>query len=47
MPVAAVVPFDAAVTEADERGVAPFEHRPEAPSVSAIRSLADRLLAVA
>ena len=45
MQVAAVVPFDAAVTEADERGVAPFEHRPEAPSVSASRDLADRLLA--
>ena len=47
MQVAAVVPFDAAVTEADERGVAPFEHRPEAPSVRAIRDLADRLLAAA
>ena len=43
--VAAVVPYDAAVTEADERGAALFEHRPDAPSVAAIRTLADQLLA--
>lgn len=43
MEIAAVVPFDPAVVEADERGVALIEHRPEAPSVAAIRSLADRL----
>ncbi|PWU24511.1 MAG: hypothetical protein C5B48_05995 [Candidatus Rokuibacteriota bacterium] len=42
-----VVPFDTAVTEADERGAALFEHRPDAPSVAAIRSLANQLLETA
>jgi len=47
MEIAAVVPFDSAVVEADERGLALFEHRPDAPSVTAIRNLADRLLVAA
>lgn len=42
--IAAVVPYDPAVVEADERGVALVEHRPDAPSVNEIRHLADRLL---
>ena len=44
LDIAVVVPFDTAVTEADERGTALFEHRPDAPSVNAIRRLADQLL---
>ena len=44
MDIAAVVPYDTAVTEADERGAALIEHRPDAPSVMAIRHLADELL---
>ena len=47
LDIAAVIPFDPAVVEADERGVALVEHRPEAPSVAAIERLADRLLAPA
>ena len=47
LDIAVVVPFDTAVTEADERGAALFEHRPDAPSVAAIRRLADRLLEAA
>jgi CO dehydrogenase maturation factor len=43
--VAAVVPYDEAVVSADERGAALIEYRPEAPSVGAIRQLADDLLA--
>ena len=45
LDLAQVVPFDPAVTEADERGAALYEHRPDAPSVAAIRRLADQLLA--
>ena len=43
LDIAVVVPFDTAVTEADETGTALFEHRPDAPSVTAIRRLADQL----
>jgi len=45
--IAAVLPYDEAVVEADERGAALIEHRPDAPSVTAIRGLADQLLATA
>jgi CO dehydrogenase maturation factor len=45
LPIAAVVPYDEAVVAADEHGVALIEHRPGAPSVTAIRGLADDLLA--
>lgn len=44
LDIAAVVPYDTAVIEADERGVALIEHRPDAPSVAAIRRLADEML---
>ena len=44
LDIAEIVPYDTAVTEADERGTALIEHRPDAPSVVAIRRLADRLL---
>jgi CO dehydrogenase maturation factor len=47
MHVAAAIPYDMAVVEADERGHALIEHRPEAPSVAAIERLADRLLELA
>jgi CO dehydrogenase maturation factor len=43
-PVAAIVPYDEAVVVADERGVALIEHQPDAPSVTAIRGLAEHLL---
>ena len=45
LPIAAVVPFDDAVVAADERGTALIEYQPTAPSVAAIRRLADDLLA--
>ena len=43
--IAAVIPYDRAVMEADEHGAALIEHHPDAPSVAAIQRLADRLLA--
>lgn len=42
--VAGVVPFDPAVVEADERGAAVMDQRPDATSVIAVRQLADQLL---
>ena len=42
--VAGVIPFDPAVVEADERGTAVMDQRPEATSVAAIRRLADQVL---
>jgi CO dehydrogenase maturation factor len=45
--IAGVVPYDESVVEADERGAALIEHRPDAPSVTAIRRLADQLLTTA
>jgi len=44
LDIAVIVPYDQSVTEADERGTALIEHRPDAPSVTAIRQLADQLL---
>lgn len=45
--VAGVIPFDPAVVEADERGTAVMDQRPEATSVAAIRRLADQVLTAA
>jgi len=45
LPVAGVVPYDEAVIKADETGVALIDLQPDAPSVRAIRALADHLLA--
>jgi len=42
--VAGVIPFDPAVVEADERGTAVMDQRPEAASVATIRRLADQVL---
>ena len=42
--VAGVIPFDPAVVEADERGTAVMDQRPDATSVAAIRQLADQVL---
>ena len=42
--VAGVIPFGPAVVEADERGTAVMDQRPEAASVAAIRRLADQVL---
>jgi CO dehydrogenase maturation factor len=44
LPIATVVPYDDAVVAADERGVALIEYGPSAPSVAAIRRLAEDLL---
>ena len=44
MRVAGVVPYDQAIVEADERGIAVIDQRPDATSVAAIRRLADQLL---
>jgi CO dehydrogenase maturation factor len=44
LELAAMVPFDDAIAEADSRGVAPIEHRPDAPAIAAIRRLAETLL---
>ena len=45
--VAGFVPFDPAVVEADERGAAVMDQRPDATSVIPIRQLADQLLSAA
>jgi len=45
--IAGVIPYDPAVVEADERGTAVMDQRPEATSVAAIRRLADQLLTTA
>jgi CO dehydrogenase maturation factor len=45
LALAGEVPYDDAVVEADRAGVALVDHRPDAPSVAAIRRLADRVLA--
>jgi CO dehydrogenase maturation factor len=47
LPIATVVPYDDAVVAADERGIALIEYGPAAPSVAAIRSLADDLFTAA
>jgi CO dehydrogenase maturation factor len=44
LAVEGVVPFDDAVIAADERGAALIEYQPAAPSVAAIRRLADGVL---
>lgn len=44
LPIATVVPYDDAVMAADEQGKALIEYGPAAPSVAAIRGLADDLL---
>jgi CO dehydrogenase maturation factor len=44
LPIATVVPYDDAVVAADERGMALIEYGPSAPSVAAIRGLAEDLL---
>ena len=47
LPVAAIVPYDEAVIKADETGMALIDLQPDAPSVKAIRALADHLLEAA
>jgi CO dehydrogenase maturation factor len=42
--IAGVVPFDEAAVAADERGAALIEYQPAAPSVTAIRRLAEEIL---
>jgi CO dehydrogenase maturation factor len=43
LEIAAVVPDDAAIRQADQEGVAPFDHDSESPAVRSVRELADRL----
>lgn len=43
-PPLARIPFDQSIRDADREGVALLEHRPDAPAVTAIEALADRLL---
>lgn len=38
-----IVPDDPAIVEADRQGVAPLDLAPDAPAVTALRTLADRL----
>jgi CO dehydrogenase maturation factor len=45
LELVAVIPYDQAVVEADQRGVALIEHGPESPSVTAIRRLFEALQA--
>lgn len=45
LDVAAVIPDDEAVREADQEGTAPFDHDPDAEAVRVVRDLADRLAA--
>jgi CO dehydrogenase maturation factor len=45
--IAGVIPYDPAVVEADERGTAVMDQRPEPTSVAAIRRLAAQLLTTA
>jgi len=45
--VVGVVPYDPAVVDADERGVAVMDQSPDATSVAAIRRLADQLVTAA
>jgi len=44
LEIAAVVPFDDAVRRADQEGAAPIDHDPDAPSIRAVRELAEDLL---
>jgi CO dehydrogenase maturation factor len=43
LPLAAEVPYDPLLAEAERAGVAPFDFDPEAPAVRAIRDLAEEL----
>ena len=45
LPVLAVVPFDADVSEAEQHGRAVLDSAPEAAAVGRVRDLAERLLA--
>lgn len=45
LEIAGEIPYDEAVVEADRAGAALVDHRPDAPSVAAIRRLTERLLA--
>jgi CO dehydrogenase maturation factor len=43
IPIAALIPFDDNLPEAERAGVAPLDHSPDAPAVLAIGELAQRL----
>ena len=43
IPIAAVIPFDDRMPEAERAGVAPLDHAPDSPAVAAITELAASL----
>ena len=43
LPIAAWIPYDGSLIEAERAGSAPIDHDPEAPAVREIRGLAERL----
>jgi CO dehydrogenase maturation factor len=45
LELAGVIPYDEAIVEAEQRGVAPIDQAPQSPAMQAIRSLAAVLLA--
>lgn len=44
LEIAAVIPFDDALPAAERSGVAPLDHAPNAPAVTAIGELAERMV---
>jgi CO dehydrogenase maturation factor len=44
LEIAAVIPFDEAMPDAERAGVAPLDHAPDAPAVAAIGELAQRMV---
>src|SRR5215212_6359800 len=45
LEIAGVIPFDDEMPGAERAGVAPLDHAPETPAVTAIAELADRMVA--
>ena len=45
LELAAVIPYDEAIVDAELRGVAPIDQAPQSPAIQAIRSLATALVA--
>ena len=45
LDLVAAIPYDEAIVEAEQRGLAPIDYAPESPAVQAIRALATGLLA--
>jgi nitrogenase subunit NifH len=43
LELAAIVPFDEAILEAEQRGLAPIDFSPRSPAMRALRDLAEAL----